>query len=284
MARRTLIAGCGYLGLALAEALRGRGEEVTGWVRSESSAAEVRALGLGTVIVGSVADEACWKEAGTFDAIVHCAASGGGGAAAYREVYLEGVRQMNRHQPQARRLFVSSTSVYGQADGSWVDETSPSEPGAETGRVLVEAERAAVDAGANVVRAAGIYGPGRAALFEKFRRGDAVMEGDGTRWVNQVHRDDLAKAVVAVLDAGAAGEIYNAADDEPVTLRDFYAWCSGALDMPMPPSGPVDPHRKRGVTNKRVSNRKLRGLGWAPRFPTFREGLADRLPGGYSPR
>jgi len=197
--------------------------------------------------------------------------------AAYREVYLEGVRQMNRHQPQARRIFVSSTSVYGQRDGSWVDESSPTEPAAETSRVLVETEREALGAGAIVLRAAGIYGPGRAALFEKFRRGEAVIEGEGLRWLNQIHRSDLIAALVHLLDAGVPGEIYNAADDEPVRLRDFYAWCSEKLGKPMPPHGPVDPKRKRGLTDKRVSNRKLRAAGWAPQFRTFREGLADRL-------
>jgi nucleoside-diphosphate-sugar epimerase len=283
VARRTLIVGCGYLGLALAEVLRGRGDPVTGWVRSASSAEKIGAR-VDQVIVGNLAEETCWRGLGPFDAVVHCAASGGGGPAAYRDVYLEGVRRMNRHQPQARRLFVSSTSVYGQTDGGWVDESAATEPAAETGRILVEAEREAVTAGARVVRSAGIYGPGRAALFEKFRRGDAVMEGDGTRWINQVHRDDLVTAVLAVLDGPGAGEIYNAADHEPVTLRDFYAWCASSLDKPLPPPGAVDPNRKRGLTNKRVSNAKLRALGWTPRYPSFREGLAERIAEGHSPR
>jgi nucleoside-diphosphate-sugar epimerase len=279
VARRTLIVGCGYVGQPLARALLARGDEVTGWVRSAESAVELERENLARVMVGSVADESCWRDAGTFDAVVHCAASGGGGVTAYREVYFEGARLMNKHQRQARRVFVSSTSVYGQADGAWVDETSPTEPAAETSRILVAAEREALDAGAMVVRSAGIYGPGRAALFEKFRRGDAVIEGDGSRWLNQVHRDDLVAAIIHLLSAGTPGEIYNAADDEPVMLRDFYAWCSGKLEKPMPPSGPVNPKRKRGLTNKRVSNRKLRTAAWVPRFPTFREGLADRTAG-----
>jgi nucleoside-diphosphate-sugar epimerase len=271
--RRTLIIGCGYVGRPLAEALRARGDAVAGWVRSEESAVELAAHGLTRVIVGSVANEPCWQQAGVFDAVVHCASSGGGGATAYREVYLEGARQMNRHQPQARRIFVSSTSVYGQTGGEWVDESSPTDPAAETSRVLVETEREALAAGAIIVRAAGIYGPGRAALFEKFRRGDAVMEGEGTRWINQIHQLDLVAAIAHLLDAGTPGEIYNAADDEPVMLRDFYAWCSETLRMPLPANGPVNPNRKRGATNKRVSNRKLRATGWTPRFSTFREGL-----------
>jgi len=278
VARRTLIVGCGYVGLPLALLLQERGDEVAGWVRSEASAAELAEKGVDRIVIGNVAEEIGWSGADEkFDAIVHCASSGGGGAAAYREVYLEGVRQMNRHQSQARRIFVSSTSVYGQSDGGWVDENSPAQPASETSRILREAEEEALKAGGIVVRAAGIYGPGRAALFEKFRRGDATMEGDGTRWVNSIHQADIVGALLRLLDVGELGQVYHAADDTPVMLRDYYAWCSEKLGKPMPPAGERDPNRKRGLTNKRVANRKLREAGWVPRFPSFREGLAERI-------
>ena len=262
---------------------REQGDEVTGWVRSPESAAELQAEEAYRVIAGSVADELLWRQAGSFDLVVHCASSGGGGMPAYREVYLEGVRQMNHYQSQARRIFVSSSSVYGQADGAWVEETSETKPAAETSRILVEAEREAHGHGAMVARAAGIYGPGRAALFEKFRRGDAVIEGDGSRWLNQVTRTDLVIALALLADFGVAGEIYNAADNEPVMLIDFYAWCSEKLGRPLPPHGEANPIRKRGLTSKRVSNQKLRAAGWAPVFPTFREGLSALLR-DHSPR
>jgi nucleoside-diphosphate-sugar epimerase len=275
--------GCGYVGRALALALRERGDIVTGWVRSDSSAAEIEG-DVAETIVGSVADDACWSGLAPFDAVIHCAASGGGGVEAYREVYLEGVRQMNARQPQARHVFVSSTSVYGQTDGVLVDENAATKPAAKTSRILVEAECEALAGGASVVRSAGIYGPGRAALFEKFRRGEAVLEGAGDRWVNQIHRDDLVEALVLVLEKSSPREVYNAADNEPVRLFDFYVWCATRLRLPMPPTGEADPDRKRGLTSKRVANGKLRALGWTPRFPTFREGLVDRLAADHSPR
>jgi nucleoside-diphosphate-sugar epimerase len=116
-------------------------------------------------------------------------------------------------------------------------------------------------------------------LWEKFRRGEAVIEGDGTRWINQIHRDDLVAAVALLAESGVSGKIYNASDDEPVSQEDFYAACAQLLGQPLPPFGPVNPNRKRGLTHKRVSNAKLRALGWRPNFPSFREGLAALLAG-----
>ena len=231
-------------------------------------------------------DGALWKTVAACDRVVHGASSGRGGVDAYREVFLEGARLMNVHQPAARRLLVSSTSVYGQTGGEWVTEESTAGPAIETGKVLREAERVALAVGAIVVRSAGIYGPGRTVLLEKLKRGEAIIEGDGSRWMNQVHRDDLVAAIALLLERGEPGQIYNVADDAPVRQRDYYAWCSERLMLPLPPSGPANPHKKRGNTNKRVSNTKLRALGWKPKFPSFKEGIASLLksePGKLAP-
>jgi nucleoside-diphosphate-sugar epimerase len=117
-------------------------------------------------------------------------------------------------------------------------------------------------------------------LWEKFKRGEAVIEGDGSRWINQIHQHDLVSALVRLIDHTANGQIYNASDNTPVTQHDYYAWCAEILKKPLPPVGPVNTARKRGLTNKRVSNAKLLAAGWAPVYPSFREGItAD-----YSPR
>ena len=277
---KTLIVGCGYVGLLLARRLREEGHEISAWVRSGASAEALSVHRFHHVVVGSAADPLLWNAlADEFDLVIHAAASGGGEAESYREVYLEGVRQINARQPQARRIMVSSSSVYGQTGGEWVTEESPAAPAMETSRILREAEEAALGFGAIVVRSAGIYGPGRGLLFEKFRRGEAVIEGDGSRWMNQIHQHDLVGVLEHLIKAGEAGQIYNAADDTPVTQRDFYAWCAEFLRKPMPSYGPVNTERKRGVTNKRVSNAKLRATGWQPIYPSFREGLAaDHSP------
>jgi nucleoside-diphosphate-sugar epimerase len=254
--------------------LQERGHEITAWVRSPASAAPLAAHAFSQVITGSVGDETRWKSlGGKFDLVIHCASSGRGGIEAYEEVFLRGARLMNAHQPGARRLLVSSTSVYGQTEGETVTEESPAEPASATSRMLREAEKEATASGATVVRSSGIYGPGRSLLFEKFRCGESVIEGDGLRWINQIHQRDLVAALAHLIKAGAPGQVYNATDNTPVTQRDFYAWCAEFLHQPMPPSGPLNLERKRGLTNKRVSNAKLIATGWQPIYPSFREGL-----------
>jgi nucleoside-diphosphate-sugar epimerase len=283
---KTLIIGCGYIGLPLALRLVEEGHQVTGWVRSAASAASLADRPLHRIITGSVADGNAWDAAGEdYDLVIHCASSGRGGEAEYEEVFLKGARVMGERQPRARKIFVSSASVYGQTQGEIVTEESPAEPLTATSRILRDAERAALASGATVARSTGIYGPGRGVLFEKFRRGEAVIEGDGLRWINQIHQRDLVAALahliaaVAPGGAGAPGEIYNATDDTPVTYRDYYAWCGEFLSQPMPPHGRVTRERKRGLANKRVSNAKLRATGWQPIYPSFREGLtADHSP------
>jgi nucleoside-diphosphate-sugar epimerase len=280
VASQTLIIGCGYIGLPLALRLKEAGHEISAWVHSPASAASLAAYSFHRTIAGSVADSGVWAAlAGNYDFVIHCASSGRGGEPAYEEVFLQGARRMGAHQPHARKFFVSSTSVYGQTLGEVVTEESPATPGTATGRILREAEKAALASGATVVRSTGIYGPNRGVLFEKLRRGEAVIEGDGLRWINQIHQRDLVAALAHLIGAGAPGEIYNAADDAPVTTRDYYAWCSEFLHQPMPSYGPVNLQRKRGLTNKRVSNAKLRSTGWQPIYLSFREGLAaDHSP------
>ena len=281
MAGKTLIIGCGYIGLPLARELKARGHEITAWVRSNETAASLAPHGFTRIITGNVADEKNWSAVSAdFDLVIHCASSGRGGEAAYADVFREGMRYVVANLPQARKIFVSSTSVYGQTSGEIVTEESPAEPFTATGKILREAENIALDHGTTIIRSSGIYGPGRAVLWEKFQRGEAIIEGDGSRWINQIHQRDLVTALIHLIGHGAPGQIYNATDDTPVMQRDYYAWCAEFLGKPLPPTGPVNTQRKRGLTSKRVSNVKLRAAGWSPLYPSFREGLVA----GHSPK
>jgi nucleoside-diphosphate-sugar epimerase len=278
VAQNPLIIGCGYLGLALALRLKAQGISPTGWVRSPEAAEKIRRQHAVDVRAGDVSDPASWKQfPGDHDWVIHCASSGKGGVEAYRHVYLEGARQILRQRPNARFFFISSTSVYGQTDGSWVEEGSPAEPAVETGKILREAEDLVLARGGTILRVAGIYGPGRGVLFRKFCAGEAVIEGDGQRWINQVHRDDAVQAVAVVGEQAASAGIWNVADNEPVRLLDYYMWLAGRLQKPLPPRGTAPVERKRGGTSKRVANAKLRRAGWTALYPSFREGLAEEV-------
>lgn len=274
--KTALVLGCGYVGRELALGLARDGWGVTGWVRTESSAEALRAEGL-RMIAADAADAASWTGVPrAFSMAILCAATRGGTVEDYRHVYLEGMLRMASHMAKGARLvFTSSTSVYGQDDGSWVHEDSSAEPDTETARVLLDAERVCLDAGGAVARVAGIYGPGRSGPLRLLRSGDPRIDPGGGRWMNQVHRDDVASALRFLGERGMAG-IFNVSDDRPVRQGDFYGWLAARLGLPRPREGPDAPSR-RGFTNKRVANRKIRAFGWEPRYPSFEEGYADML-------
>ena len=106
------------------------------------------------------------------------------------------------------------------------------------------------------------------------------MSGKGDRLINMVHRDDLVGAIIAALKSGRAGEIYNAVDDEPVAQIHFFRWLSETIGKYMPPfaTESENAERKRGLTQKKVSNRKLKmELGYQLKYPTFRQGYTAEI-------
>jgi nucleoside-diphosphate-sugar epimerase len=224
---------------------------------------------------------------GEFDWVVNVVSSDKGGAAEYRQVYLEGNRNLvewARKHPVKKIVFTSSTSVYAQNDGLAVKESSPTEPQTETSQILVQAEKVLLEPApaipSIVLRVAGIYGPERGHLFKQYLKNEAKIPGSGARIINMIHRDDVVAAIIAALKNGRAGEIYNVVDDEPVSLLHFYRWLSETLGKWMPPMVPEEeaPERKRALTSKKVQNRKMKiELGVQLKYPTFRQGYTDEI-------
>ena len=208
-----------------------------------------------------------------FDVVIHCASSGRGGAADYESVFLLGARNLMANLQCGRFIFTSSTSVYSQIDGFWVDEKSPANPLRETGQFLRKTEDLVLGTGGTVARLAGLYGPGRCVPLQKLLDGKAIIEGNGDRVMNMLHQLDAAGTLRFLAETKAIG-VFNAVDNQPVSELDWFRYVCDRLNRPIPPFGPRDLNRKRGRTSKRVSNGKLRALGWDPRYPTFREGLA----------
>jgi len=282
---RVLIIGCGYVGTEVGLQLVQLGHEVAGLRRSAEAAVELASYGI-RPLCADITDSVSLRQlTPDFDWVVNCAAStSGGGLEDYRRVYLEGTRNLVRWLRKSSLLkfaYTSSTSVYGQNDGSWVDESCPTEPASPTGKVLAETEQELIRAHrdnalpAVVLRVAGIYGPGRGYYLRQLKSGEARIEGTGARFINMVHRDDVAGAIIAALEHGKAGSVYNVCDQEPVPQAELYGWLAKRLGLPVPSAArdsTTGPGR-RHVTNKKISSRKLREeLGYRFRYPTFRDG------------
>ena len=291
MPQRLLILGCGYLGCAVGSLFRNEGWQVWGGRRSSVNDGDLHSLGIVPVRVDVTLPHTFDSLPVNFDAVINSVSSSRGGADVYRSVYWEGMVNIlawTRRTGVKRLLHTSSTSVYTQTDGSWVTELSAADPSGEAGGWLRRAEDdllLAVRSGAiegSVVRASGIYGPGRGQLYQQILRGEARLDNEGKRWLNMIHRDDLASALLCLMQASTLDEIYNANDDQPVRQIDFLKWLAEATSRPMP--GPADPasmeKRKRGLTSKRVSNLKLRATGWAPKFPNFSHGYRALIHSG----
>jgi nucleoside-diphosphate-sugar epimerase len=275
--RRILVAGCGYVGEAAADLFHVSGWAVEAWTSSTDSAASLAAkpYPVRGVDISKGAEVAqSTLAAGGVDAVIHCASSRGGDAGMYRQVYLNGARNLLDTFPKSKTVFTSSTSVYAQRDGASVTEESDTKPTRETSRILLEAEALVLDRRGIVARLAGIYGPGRSALLTKFLARTAIIDSENDRFINQVHRDDIASALFFLLNREAeGGEIYNVVDDEPILRSECYRWLAQKLNRLLPPIGKLEQQRKRGDSNKRVSNAKLRGMGWTPQYPTFAEAM-----------
>ncbi len=255
---KLLLIGNGYLGQAITREFRDHGWDVT----------TVSLSGGDGSVACDVGDPESVKKLPAADFIVHCASSGRGGAEAYQHVHVGGCRNLAAAFPGTPLLFTSSTSVYAQTDGSLVTEQSPAIPDRETGNLLLDAERITLDVGGIVTRLSGIYGPGRSVILQKFLGGEAVIEEDGRRFLNQIHRDDAARAIFHLASTRATG-IFNVSDSTPLSQLACYEKLAEIFSLPLPPSGPRDLNRKRGWTHKRVSNEKLRATGWRPEFPAF---------------
>lgn len=274
---KILILGNGYLGSYLAEELRSKGHRVE--VASKNGKGTCREADLGEV-------ESIQKLSGelkaadfTPDFITHCASSSRGGPEAYRSVFVDGIQNLVSVFSGIPLILTSSTSVYPQVDGGTVNEDSPTNPDRETGKYLRTAEEQLLAAGGVVLRLAGIYGPGRSVHLKKLLEGSAKIEnGEVSRWLNQIHRDDAARAIIHFIesgDPGLRGEIYNVADDEPISQRECYEQLARILKLPVPGETLPDKNRKRAWTHKRVSNDKIKATGWRLRFPSFTAAVTD---------
>ena len=278
---RVLIVGCGYVGLPLGGALAGLGHEVHGVRRRTNTHAAMEDAGIVPHAIDITRREQLDNLPGPFEWIINTVSSGRGGEEAFHGIYVLGTQNLIdgfAGSPPQKYLFTSSTGVYGQTDGSWVDEDICAEPSGNTGRILLEAEALVLSIDGIILRLSGIYGPNRGHLYRQFLKGEAVMTGNPNRWMNMIHLDDVIGSILAAMETAGPGTVLNATDNEPVTQQDFFQWLADQLDRPLPSRKPdVTPH-KRAQTNKRVSNSRAHEmLSWTPKHPTWREGYAKLM-------
>jgi nucleoside-diphosphate-sugar epimerase len=289
---RIAILGCGYVGLALGRRLDAAGHRVVGIRRSKEGLREVSEAGLEPVEADVTVPKTLTRVPDV-DGVVYAVSSGRrGSVAAARRTYVDGLAATvdefaGRGSPPDRLVYTSSTGVYGDHGGDWVDEDTSLRPDTDRGEVLVEAESAALEAAdrgidGTVARFGGLYGPGRYRL-------DRYLEGPVTEgWLNLLHRDDAAGAVAHLLTGDLArGEVVVCVDDEPVRKEALAEWLATQCGRAPPATRSVEERlsagdlspgaRARIRAQKRCSNAKLRGLGYEFAYPTYREGYREAV-------
>jgi nucleoside-diphosphate-sugar epimerase len=297
---RVLVVGAsGFLGLGAVRALAACGHEVVGLARSPEKADLVRRAG-GSPALGDILSIPSLIEAARdCEALIHLAASATTvsrevGQSVAAKVRVDGAYNLvaAARKVGARRIVVGSgTWLYGDRNEA-ITESTPVKP---TGNSMFnwQAERAALEANKPgvlevvVVRPGMVYGDGGwfREMVDEVRAGTYRVPGDGANHWSPLHIDDCGEAFRVVLETGKAGELYLAADDEPVTLRGFVNLVAGQLGAPLPPAtSPGEARTRHGdataahlMANQSLSNGRLKALGWNPNFKGFREGLPGVL-------
>jgi nucleoside-diphosphate-sugar epimerase len=290
-----VIVGCGYVGCRVARRERAAGRRVTGLVRGADSAAALAAIGVTAVRADLDRPGAAAGLALGGTRLYWFAPPPPGGEVDTR---LRGfLAAIPADGLPERVVLISTTGVYGDCGGAWVDESRPPAPQAERARRRRDAEQAlaewsaAADVAAVVLRVPGFYGPGKLPEA-RLRRGEPVLREAQSPWSNRVHVDDLVRACVAAMDRGRPGAVYNVSDGHPTTMTDYFNRVADALGLPRPPQ--IDPAAAEGqlsdgmrsylAESRRLDNRRMREeLGVEPDYPDLATGLAACVEAGEAP-
>jgi len=273
---QVVIAGCGYVGNALARLLLAEGHEVFGIRRDPSKLLKgVKA------IRGDLADPRSFGPAPQrVEYVVFAVGADESTEQAYRRAYLDGLAGLlewlaNEGQRPKRIVMTSSTSVYGQRRGEHIDEDSPTHPTQFRGETLLASERLLAASGMStvVIRLGGIYGPERESVLDRAVAGELRIR-PVEHFTNRIHRDDAAGLIRHLLFHPAPAPLYLGVDSEPAEESQLHAFVAKELGLPEPQLEEKDDasRRRQGVGSKRCSNRRARESGYKFRYPTYEEG------------
>ena len=280
-----LIIGCGYLGQRVAQEWLQAGDQVAVLTRSRKRAAELAATGLQTLI-GDLTRPETLPPFPACDTVLYAVGYDRSSPHSIEEVYVQGLDHFLASASDAigRMIYISSTGVYGQNDGSWVDESSPCEPTRPGGAACLAAEGLltshALGSRSTVLRLAGIYGPGRIPRRAAIEAGEPVKASENG-YVNLIHVADAVKVILAAEPCSDLPPILLVSDGQPVLRAAYFQEIARLLGAPTPRFTAPDPdshQARRAKSDKRISNRRLQEtLDISFKYPSFREGLAALL-------
>jgi len=287
-----LIIGCGYLGLRVAKAWVAEGHHVSALTRSSMRAAELTGHGI-QPIVGDICQPQSLASLPAAETVLFAVGYDRASGYSQQAVYVDGLKNVLELMALRikRLIYISSSSVYGQSAGEWVDESSECQPRQPGGLCCLSAEKLVTEhfpagrsdrechSSANILRLSGIYGPGRLlSRIESLRAGEPLA-GRGDAWLNLIHVDDAVRAVQATESIGSPGQTYLVSDDLPVQRADYYNRLAALCDAPPVRFNPdVASARGSGGINKRCRNRRMRDeLKVQLQYPTISEGLPQSI-------
>ncbi|MGZ8919110.1 MAG: SDR family oxidoreductase [Methylobacter sp.] len=277
---KILIIGCGAIGLQLADVLYDNGHQVTGLKRNPPTLHNNK---INYFTADITLSEDIKKLDTDFEHVFFIVSPDGRNEKSYRDIYEIGLDNLlNRLSQSACNpnwIFVSSTSVYGQSQGEWVDENSLAQPGNITSKLIRQAEQKLMDANPNniIVRFAGIYGPGREYLLRMARQAPLIQQ-DPPYFTNRIHQLDCINVLSFLLEKRLIGlpleQCYLASDDDPAPLWDVISWLAERMNCPLPVAKAAGPDN--GM-NKRCNNKRLKALGYQFKYPSYKEGYSELI-------
>ena len=274
------IVGCGDVGLRVAHRLQAMRREVTGVVRSDQSAAALRQAGVAAE-AGDLDVQPPVVKAPLLFWFAPPPGSGDGDPRLRRFLRQQAPRDL-------RLVYVSTSGVYGDCAGAWIDEDAPLRPLSLRAQRRLDAEQALAQWGGDfvVLRVPGIYGPGRLPV-ERLQKRLPVVRAEESPFTNRIHSEDLAEAALHAAAHGQAGAAYNISDGHPTTMCDYFSRCATLLGLPQPPQVSLEEAQQVFTPamwsfmeeSKRLENRRMiKRLGFSPRFPDLAAGLPHCLP------
>ncbi len=303
---RFLIAGCGYVGTRIATHFSSKKQKVWGLIQTDERKAELEKFSI-TPFVADLTQPESLKQIPAVNFVIIAVSPRERNEVAYRKIYLTGVEnllsQLKKSLSPPFIIYLSSTGVYGDQRGEWVDEKTPPQPNSERGKILLKAEEQVIKSGLPgvILRLGGIYGPGRNRIeafrkglwpaggefpFSNFASGEArphrrdesrpgqgrPRASDADKYMNFIHVDDIVNSIPVLLNKAETGKVYLGVDDEPVKQSEFCTWLAEKLKIPY-----QSKIVSTAISGKRCRNARLKSLGVQFRYPTFREGYSTFL-------